>query len=276
MQGRLSKPVDGKIQAFPWNAWKDEFYIGAEIGFKNIEWTIDLDDCLYDNPIMNDQGRNEIINLVQKTNCIVSSITADCIMLAPFWKAQTVEQFESHKKIADTVVTAAMKAGVEILVFPAVDQGRITERSEEKILIDFIEKRSQFFLDHGMKVAIESDYEPDRLRKFINHFDARYFGVNYDMGNSASLGYEPSKEFQLYGDRIINVHIKDRLLHGTTVPLGLGVADIQYVLEELKPEYYSGNWIFQPARSHNGHDVDTMKNYIEYIANLADWIIVNE
>ena len=41
MQGRLSKPVDGKIQSFPRDHWKDEFYLGKQIGFELIEWVLD-------------------------------------------------------------------------------------------------------------------------------------------------------------------------------------------------------------------------------------------
>ena len=45
-----------------------------------------------------------------------------------------------------------------------------------------------------------------------------------DIGNSASLGLNPLDEFEAFGDRILNVHVKDRVLGGTTVPLGLGNA----------------------------------------------------
>ena len=30
MQGRLSKPLNGKIQSFPKNSWKDEFYLAKD------------------------------------------------------------------------------------------------------------------------------------------------------------------------------------------------------------------------------------------------------
>ena len=51
MQGRLSKPLNGKIQSFPTNTWKKEFYVAKEIGFELIEWVLDED--LKYNPIMN-------------------------------------------------------------------------------------------------------------------------------------------------------------------------------------------------------------------------------
>ena len=65
--------------------------------------------------------------------------------------------------------------------------------------------------------------------EFILNYPSEYYGINYDIGNSACLGYDPEEEINNYGDRIYNVHIKDRLLHGSTVPLGSGNADIKSI-----------------------------------------------
>ena len=50
MQGRLSKPLNGKIQSFPVNSWENEFYLAKNIGFELIEWV--LDENVKDNPIL--------------------------------------------------------------------------------------------------------------------------------------------------------------------------------------------------------------------------------
>ena len=50
MQGRLSKPINGKIQSFPINSWENEFYLAKNIGFELIEWV--LDENVKDNPIL--------------------------------------------------------------------------------------------------------------------------------------------------------------------------------------------------------------------------------
>ena len=52
IQGRLSPICDGKIQAFPWQYWEDEFQIAYDNEFSIMEWTLDQD-RLYDNPIIN-------------------------------------------------------------------------------------------------------------------------------------------------------------------------------------------------------------------------------
>ena len=44
IQGRLSPIIDGKIQAFPKEHWREEFKIGASRSFQLIEWTLDHED----------------------------------------------------------------------------------------------------------------------------------------------------------------------------------------------------------------------------------------
>ena len=33
---------------------------------------------------------------------------------------------------------------------------------------------------YGLKIAIESDLAPFKLSKFINNFDSKFIGINYD------------------------------------------------------------------------------------------------
>ena len=72
----------------------------------------------------------------------------------------------------------------------------------------------------------ESDLRLPRWPQFIDAFPARSFGINYDIGNSAALGYDSAEEISAYAPRILHVHVKDRVRGGTTVPLGTGNADL--------------------------------------------------
>ena len=65
MQGRLSPQVNGKIQAFPWKHWQNEFKIASENNFKIIEWTIDQERFL-ENPLMTEDGKAEIKRISKK------------------------------------------------------------------------------------------------------------------------------------------------------------------------------------------------------------------
>jgi hexulose-6-phosphate isomerase len=79
--------------------------------------------------------------------------------------------------------------------------------------------------------------------------------VNYDSGNSASLGYRPRDEFAAYGARVGSVHIKDRRRGGGTVPLGTGDTDFPALFDCLRAAGYRGDFILQAARGRPGDEV---------------------
>ena len=99
----------------------------------------------------------------------------------------------------------------------------------------------------------------------MDNLNQKYFGVNYDIGNSAALGFDPTEEFVAYGNRIMNVHVKDRPLGGTTVPLGEGDANLALVFQLLNDYSYEGNYILQAARS--GNEISLAKHNLKFVNN---------
>ena len=99
-----------------------------------------------------------------------------------------------------------------------------------------------------MYLSLETDLDPNNFKKLIEEFHPKKVFVNYDMGNSASLGYNPEIEIETLKNYIINVHIKDRLFKGSTVPLGKGSVNFDVVFKKLKAINYQGDFILQTAR----------------------------
>jgi len=270
MQGRLSELVDGKIQAFPWKNWKDEFKIAANCGIELIEWTLDAENLNID-PLMTEDGRASVLNLMEKHSISVPSLTGDCFMQSPFWK---YSKENSRKLKIDflNICSACNKIGIEYIVVPLVDNGSIETIEQENTIIEFLNSYAEMFGDLNLKIVFESDYPPKKLKKFIDNFSPDNFGINYDIGNSAALGFNPREEFLNYGSRILNVHVKDRVLNGTTVALGMGDADFPLVFSLLKNESYYGNYILQTARADDG---DHEGAIIKYHAMVEDWLSPN-
>jgi len=79
----------------------------------------------------------------------------------------------------------------------------------------------------------------------LNHPVAK---ANYDMGNSASLGYGPKDELLAYGEYVVTVHVKDRVLGGETIQLGKGDTDFDTCFAMLAKIGYKGPYILQAAR----------------------------
>lgn len=264
MQGRLSKPVKNLIQAFPWEDWEKEFKIANEISVNLMEWTLD-DYKFFENPIMNNIGREKIRDLRKRFKINIHSLTGDCFMQKPFWKAT----LEKRKILEDKflyVCESCSSLGVKIIVVPLVDNGAIENSEQEDRLVEFFLDNVSIFKKLNLQIAFESDYFPLKLKKFINKFPENLFGINYDTGNSASLGFNSSEEFYEYGKRIINVHIKDRIFKGKTVPLTEGNADFRKIFKGLNDLGYKGNFILQTARAIDGNHSEIIKNYQQFVS----------
>lgn len=259
MQGRLCERVDGKIQAFPWRDWKNEFPAAAAIDLHLMEWTLDQDK-LYDNPLLTPSGQAEIRALCDRYSLAVPSLTGDCFMQAPFWKADTQAAKELQNDFA-AILEACHSVDICMLVVPLVDNGRLETRAQEDVLVDFMLSQEGRLQSCGVCVIFESDFVPSELARFISRLPSDKFGINYDIGNSAALGFHPADEFAAYGHRITNVHVKDRVLGGTTVALGTGNAQFELVFAELARIGYRGNFILQTARALDDSHAQTLRRY---------------
>jgi len=123
-------------------------------------------------------------------------------------------------------------------------------------------KKQQF---KNLIFLFETDFISKKIKLFFNGLSKKNFGINYDLGNSASLGHQVKHDFETYGGLIKNVHLKDRKLKGYTVKFGNGAGDFVNLFKWLKEINYKGNLILQSARSKNNNDVKELQDNISFI-----------
>jgi len=263
MQGRLCDQVDGKIQAFPWRDWEYEFSVAERVNISTMEWTLDQEK-LHENPLMTTEGQRKIEALKSIHHVDIPSLTGDCFMQAPFWKTSPDLVPELQKDFL-AVCDACSGVGIEMIVVPLVDEGCLENNQQEDRLANFLLSHEKYFACKSIKILFESDFEPLNLKRFINRFPSGRFGINYDIGNSAALGFDPRDEFAAYGARVLNVHVKDRIRGGTTVPLGSGNAVFEVAFSELNKADYSGNYILQTARAGDGDHAAAVAKYRDMV-----------
>jgi len=190
-------------------------------------------------------------------------------MQAPFWKAKGAVRSGLMEDF-DAIVGACASLGIQCIVVPLVDNGRLECPAQEDDLVASLGEMRTDLAERGVKIVFESDFGPRDLARLMERFEPSVFGVNYDIGNSAALGFDPDEEFTCYGTRILNVHVKDRLLAGTTVPLGTGRAEFEKVFCNLHRLAYSGNYVMQTARADDGDHVGALRRYHEMIKNWVE------
>jgi hexulose-6-phosphate isomerase len=263
MQGRLSPRIDGKIQAYPAKTWQKEFEIAKEIGYSAIEWIVEKP--LEINALMSKSGMQEIKEIILKTGVRVDYVCADFFMQQPLVRMSEKIK-EENKKILEQILINSKEIGAIGVEIPFVDASSIKTESEIDELISVTEDAFKLAGEIGINVSLETDLNAKEFKKLLEKVNLDHVKANYDIGNSASLGYEPLEELENYGQKILNVHVKDRKLGSTTVPLGTGNADIRRVFEKLDEIGYTGGITMQAARGED--DVATAREQLMYTLEM--------
>ena len=264
MQGRLIKDENGTIQSFPSNNWKKEFLKAKTLGLKNMEWTIDRKNILK-NPIFTKSGIKIINEYKSKYLININSATCDFFMQKPFFKIKNKNNQKKELNLINKLIYWSNKIGIKYFIFPLVDNASLKDENEERYLVQKLRLFSKKLIKNKQMILFESDYEPYRLNKFIQKFSRKCFGINYDLGNSASLGYK-LKDEKIYFKYVKNIHIKDRKFNGETVRLGRGDVKFKQFINFIKRIKFNGNFILQTARGKD--DFKEYKTNLKFLKKL--------
>lgn len=261
MQGRLLPPPGDRIQAFPEDRWHEEFAITKELGLDCIEFIFEGEDYKM-HPLMNNEGIDKIRQLENKTGIKVLSVCADYFMDFPLHKG---ERIEKDLSVLRELITNSSALNIRDIIIPCVDNSRLTGPEEIMQFEKSLRRCIPLAERYKINLTLETDLPPKDFLGLLMQFDSPCIKVNYDMGNSASLGYDPEAEIETYSRWITDVHIKDRVYKGGTVPLGSGNARLPVVFNKLKEISYSGIFILQTARKKTGKEKETIKGYMDFI-----------
>ena len=266
MHGRLSEPINNKIQEFPNNTWKNEFEKASLLGFNSIEWILDK---YQKNPIMDIDGINEIKKISKQTDVKINSVLADYFMEEKLFNVSELN-LEKNLSILKTLIKQSNLLGAKIIEIPFVDSSSLKSKEDQNQVLSNLEAILPEIDEFDMILTLETDLNPKEFKKFIKNFNHSKIKINYDVGNSASLGFNIREEISMLGNLIENVHIKDRKLYGKTVPLGTGDVNFNLFFHLLKKINYSGELIIQGAREPNIQCENTAKKYLLFVEEFVD------
>ena len=193
---------------------------------------------------MTQEGCKKIQSVCERTGVKVMSVCADYFMEAPL-HSENNQKAERSIEVLQQLLKTAAELGVRDIVIPCVDQSSIKNEQDrarfQEVLFEVIPKAEQ----SGANLSLETDLNPSQFANLLNQLDSPFVTVNYDIGNSASLGYNPVEELSAYGERISDIHIKDRPLGGGSIVLGGGGANFNLFFNKLSSINYKGPFIMQ-------------------------------
>ena len=145
------------------------------------------------------------------------------------------------------------------IVLPIIEKFSL-RGCDKKKYVNILQNISDY--NKSINFSLETDLPPKEFASLLSDISRENVTVNYDIGNSASLGYDYKEELKTYGNKISDVHIKDRVFGGGPVVLGTGSADIPGVIDMLTSMNYNGPYIMQ---SYRDDDVKTFTKQLKWI-----------
>jgi hexulose-6-phosphate isomerase len=266
IQGRLSRPINGRIQAFPGDAWEQEFSTAKSMGLDYIEWVFDLD-YLDRNPLASEPGLRAVQSLMRETGVQVYSVCADYFMRRPLFRTTVEERLRRIDTLVELIERSATLE-VKVVVLPCVDESELRSPNEQKELIGCLYHVTPILEKTGVQLALETSLAPSGCRDLMTLIDHPQVRITYDIGNSASFGYDPGEEVSSLAPWISHVHVKDRVRGGVTVPLGTGDADLGTSFRLLHASGYAGGLTLQGARQTEGEEHSTVGSYLCFAKGL--------
>lgn len=265
IQGRLVPKFQGRYQAFPVGMWKEEFKVAQELGLDLIEFILDFND-VEENPLLKFGGVDEIVNAIKFSGVSVKTICADYFMEAPLHSSDDKIAKKSFKILERLLETSEILEITDIVI-PCVDQSSLETNLSVDRFVQQISKIIPRIERQNINLSLETDLPPKPFVELLERFNSSNITVNYDIGNSAALGFDSDEELEAYGDKITDIHIKDRVLDGGPVKLGEGNADFDKFFSKLKEFNYQGPFIMQAYRDDEGvgifkKQMDWVKKYL--------------
>jgi L-ribulose-5-phosphate 3-epimerase len=259
VQGRLSPPVPGRLQAFPWASWADEFPRARRCGFSSIEWVFE-DGRHEENPIWTAGGVAAIRRQTQATGVRVESICADYFMTHPFFGVDAPARSAAGAALAH-LVTQAASLGARTLLVPVLEVTELRSARDKVDLLDGLRPGLDAAAGLGVRIGLETELPADEYRALVEDAAHPALAVYYDVGNATARRFDVAADLHVLGPYLCGIHLKDRPRGGSSVPLGRGDVDFPAVFETLAAIGYGGPLVLQPA---------TNDDYLEAArANLA-------
>ena len=254
MQGRLSQPAGGRIQSFPVRTWREEFGRAREAGLDCIEWIYETGTDA-DNSLRSDAGIAEIRRLAHAFGVGVWSLCADYYMDERLVDRQGRPRREAVDHLG-WLLGRASALGARYVVLPFVDASSLKTAPELDGLRTVLEHILPLAEKARVELHLETDLLPRDLSSLLETSDHPLIRANYDIGNAASLAHDPVEELTALGSRLGSVHVKDRVIGGGTVPLGMGAADFPTCFRLIRAAGFSGAFILQAARDPDIDEVE--------------------
>jgi len=213
-----------------------------ELGFHGVELGIGLD--YREDPLWTGDGyiRQAIKEEARLTGVEAASI---CLHLLNYDENSpasiNAEHRETGREIIQNAVEACADIGASVILVPFFGTATLKTQEQTRLLIDEIIELSPTAEDRGVCLALETSMEAPELVQVVESIGSECVQVYFDIGNTASMGYDVVQEITTLGELIVQVHVKD---HPSRI-LGEGEIDFGGVIAALEKTGFDGYLVLE-------------------------------
>ena len=137
---------------------------------------------------MTNKGILEIKRKSDQTGVEIKSVCAYYFMEAPFHK-KPIDKINKSINVLNRLIDNSIEIGIEQIIIPCVDSSSLNPE-DFNFFIKNIQKCLKNAETKKIKICLETDLDPENFYELLKKMPHESVKVNYDIGNSASLGYK--------------------------------------------------------------------------------------
>jgi len=243
MQGRLSARPEHRLQAFPHQTWPEEFAQAKRLGFSYLEWIYEAERAP-ENPIASHAGRAAIRACSAASGLPVGSVCGDYFMIHRLAGGSEQARAENAAALSE-LVRWTRELGATRILLPLLETSAVDTPEQKREVTESIRRVCPALEAYDIVLGLEMEipgHEYAALIQGIGHPNVRAY---YDTGNSTAQGLNIETDIAPLLPLLEAVHLKDRVVAGTSQPFGRGAANFAGLFRVLERAGYAGDFLTQ-------------------------------
>lgn len=230
----------------------------AEIGFDGVELVVpdgihrvdddegmvlDLDGIdLRADEVWSPEGRARVREAAAEHDVALPSVCPSYLNCRPGLASPDPDERAAVAADLEALIEAAADLGADTILTPFFYEAEIDGEADRERVVEGIRDLAPLAEEAGVTLALETSLPPETDRTMLDAIDSPAVGVYYDVGNSTWFGYDPAREFEIVGEEIAMMHVKDGLEGSGDAMLGAGEVDFAAFADALEGLGYDG-WL---------------------------------
>jgi sugar phosphate isomerase/epimerase len=225
---------------------------------------LDLDGIdVYEDDLWTPEGRERVQEAAERHEIALPSVCPSYLNCRPGLKSSDEAERAAVAADVEGLIEAAADLGSTAILVPFFYDAEIEDEADRERVVDAVRDLAPVAEDAGVTLALETSLPPETDRAMLDAIDSPAVGVYYDIGNSTWFGYDPAREFDLIGESVASMHVKDSVDSSGDAMLGAGEVDFEGFAVALDGLGYEGWLVLETV--HRGDPVADAAANLEFL-----------